>query len=368
LRILKKGLFLFLLVVALKALVLGALLWSANYSLTELAKFADVQSYLKIAGSYPLPYSLEGMQADVKHYPLFPFFVWIISPFFAGNLVYAGFFSAILISSLCCVVLYLIAKQFTEKAFVISLIFAVLPDKWAQVSVYPLSEAVFVLFLLLAAYYHLKDNFMGTYLSLGMLLLARPVGVFFLFSFFLIDVIVKKRLFVIKYAIISTIPFFIFHSYLFILFDKLMMFEDAQIGGSYSGDGFSYPFSALIIGIKDSALLPVRKIYTLIIFLFYLVVFAFALYHFFNTKKYQLFSAIIIPYFIFILFLKGSNHNWWMLSLPRFLIPLAPFGFIFLLGPLKEKYLYALLSISIVMAIAYSVGSHVLHLRFGPVV
>ena len=180
----KKELLLFLLVVALKTIVLGTLLWSVNYSLGELIKFGDVQSYLKIASSYPLPYGLEGMQANVRHYPLFPFFVWIISPFFAGNFVYAGFFSAILISSLCCVVLYLIAKQFTQRAFEIALIFAVLPDKWAQVSVYPLSESVFILFLLLAVYYHLKGNFMGTYLSLGAMLLARPVGVFFLFSFF----------------------------------------------------------------------------------------------------------------------------------------------------------------------------------------
>ena len=118
--------------VALKTIVLGALLWSANYSLGELVKFGDVQSYLKIASSYPLPYGLEGMQANVKHYPLLPFFVWIISPVFAGNFVYAGFFSAILISSLCCVVLYSLAKQFTQRAFEISLIFAVLPDKWAQ--------------------------------------------------------------------------------------------------------------------------------------------------------------------------------------------------------------------------------------------
>lgn len=60
----KKELLLFLLVVALKAIVLGALLWSANYSLGELVKFGDVQSYLKIASSYPLPFSLESMQQN----------------------------------------------------------------------------------------------------------------------------------------------------------------------------------------------------------------------------------------------------------------------------------------------------------------
>jgi hypothetical protein len=308
------------------------------------------------------------MQANVKHYPLFPFCVWIISPFFAGNLVYAGFFTAVLFSSLCCVVLYLIARQFTEKAFTISLIFAVLPDKWAQVSVYPLSEAVFVLFLLLAVYYHLKGNFIGTYLSLGLLLLARPLGTIFLVSFLLIDVIVEKRFFILKYAIIAAIPFFMFHGYLFILFNKIMLFAHAEKGGGWGGAVFSYPFSGLIEGMKDSHLLPARKIYTLVIFLCYAVVFVLAWYHFFNTKKYQLFSAIIIPYFIFTLFLKGSNHNWWMLSLPRLLIPLAPFGLIFLFGQLKEKYLYAILSIGTIMAVAYSIGSRIIHACYGRVV
>lgn len=364
----KKALLIFTLAVTLKIILLGALFLSANCSFDELVWFADVQSYLKIADSFPLPYSFEGMQANAKHYPLLPFFMWIISPFFAGNFVYAGFFSAIMISSLCCVVLYLIAKQFTERAFEISLIFAVLPDKWAQVSIYPLSESIFILFLLLAVYYHLKGNFIGAYTSMGLMLLARPVGALFLFSFLLIDIIVERRFFVIKYAIIAIIPFFVFHGYLFILFDKLMLFADAQIGGAYSGDGFSYPLSGLVAGIKDSNLLLVRKIYTLSIFFCYLVVFILAWYHLFKTKKYQLFSAIIIPYFIFILFLKGNNHNWWMLSLPRFLIPLAPFGFIFLFGKLKEKYLYAILSISTIMSIAYSVGSYIMHIKYGSIV
>jgi hypothetical protein len=359
--VLKKELLIFILAFALKIIILGALLWSANFSFNELTGFSDVRSYLKIAESYPLPYSLEGMQVNARHYPLFPFFVWIISPVFAGNIVYAGFFTAILISSLCCVVLYLIAKQFTQQAFLISLIFAVLPDKWAQVSVYPLSEAVFVLFLLAAVYYHLKGNFSGAYLALALLLLARPLGAIFLASFLLIDIIVEKRFFIIKYAILASIPFLIFHGYLFTVFDKLMLFTHAEKGGDWGGAVFSYPLSGLIAGMIDPDLLPARKIYTLAVFLCYLAVFAVACYHFFNTKKYQLFSALIIPYFIFTLFLKGGNQNWWMLSLPRFLIPLAPFGFIFLFGQLKEKYLYAILGGGTVMAIAYTVGSRILH-------
>jgi len=362
---LKKEISLFFLVAALKIIILGALFWSANYSLGELAKFGDVQSYLKIAGSYPLPYSLEGMQANVRHYPLFPFVVWVISPLFAFNLLYAGFFCTILISSLCCVILYLIAKQFTQKAFEISLIFAVLPDKWAQVSVYPLSESIFVLFLLLAVYYHLKGNFAGAYFSLAMLLLARPLGAIFLLSFLFIDIIVEKRFFIIKHAIFAAMPFLAFHGYLFLLFHKIMLFAHTEKGAGWGGAVFTYPLYGLIEGIKDPQLLLVRKFYTLSVFLGYLIVFALALYHIFYTRKYWLFSAIIIPYFVFTLFLKGSTYNWWMLALPRFLIPLAPFGLILLFGNVKERYLYIILSVGTVMAIAYSIGSHIMHARYG---
>ncbi|HNT56746.1 MAG TPA: hypothetical protein PKL99_02595 [Syntrophales bacterium] len=364
----KKEFLLFFLAAALKTMTLGVLFLTADCSLNELAKFADVQSYLKIAESYPLPYSMEGMESNVRHYPLFPFLVWVMSPFFAGNFVYAGFFTAISISALCSVVLYLIARQFTKKAFLISLVFAVMPDKWAQVSVYPLSESVFVLFLLLAAYFHLKDHFWGTYLSLGTLLLARPLGVIFLFSFLLTDVLIEKKFFVLKYAVVTLVPFFVFHGYLFLLFQKFMFFAHYGKSGGWGGAVFSYPLSGLVEGIKDQGFLLVRKIYTLVTFGFYSVLFALAVYHFFKTERYRFFSILIIPYFIFTLFLKGNSHNWWMLTLPRFLIPIAPFGLIFLLGQLKEKYLYVILGIGTAWAIAYAAGSHVIHLIHGRIV
>ena len=365
---LKKEFLLFFLAVALKTMILGALFLTADCSLSELVKFADVKSYLKIAGSYPLPYGMEGMEVNVRHYPLFPFLVWVTSPLFAGNLVYAGFFTAISISALCSVVLYLIAREFTKRAFLVSLIFAVIPAKWAQVSVYPLSESVFVLLLLLAVYYHLKEHYWGTYLSLGMLLLARPLGVIFLFSFLLTDVLIEKRFFVLKYAVVTMVPFFVFHGYLFLLFQKFMFFVHYGKAGGWGGSVFSYPLSGLVEGIKDQGFLPVRKIYMLVTFGLYSVLFALAVYHVFNTEKYRLFSILIIPYFIFTLFLKGNSHNWWMLTLPRFLIPVAPFGLIFLLGQLKEKYLYVILGIGTAWAIAYAAGSHVIHLIHGRIV
>lgn len=362
---LKKNLLLLLFwVLILKIIILSVLFLSANCSFVELAKFGDVQSYLRIADSFPFPYSREGMQTDTIHYPLFPFFIWFFSSIFGGNLVLSGFFSAILISSLCSLVLYAIAKQFTQRAFEIALIFAVLPDKWAQVSVYPFSEPVFILFLLIAVYFHLKENFIAAYASLGLMLIARPLGIIFLFSFLIIDVLFKKRFFTIKYAVGATIPFLAYQGYLYILFHKLLLFAHAEEGGSWGGSVFSYPLAGLIEGLQDPNLLFIRKIYTLILFGFYLLIFFIAVYHFFKTKNFQLFSAIVIPYFIFTLFLKGDNFNWWMISLPRFLIPLAPFGFIFLFGKLSKKFLYVIVIMGVMIAVSYSVGGHIMHLHY----
>jgi hypothetical protein len=167
--------------------------------------------------------------------------------------------------------------------------------------------------------------------------------------------------------VIATFPFFLFHGYLFLIFHKLLLFADAEKSGGWGGVLFSYPLSGLIAGLKDPGLLLVRKIYTVVTFLFYLTVFSFACYHFFKTKKYRLLAMIIIPYFIFTLFLKGNLYNWWMLSLPRFLIPLAPFGFILLLGELKARYLYLLLALGTGMAIAYVIMSQSMHLQYGPI-
>ena len=361
----KKLFTLFILVLACKITVLLALLLLTGAPLTELAEFGDAPSYVKIAGSFPWPYTLPGMRADVIHYPLFPFFIWIFSPLFGGSYILAGFCSAIVFSSCCSVIFYLIAKQYTPSAFELSLIFAVLPDKWVQVSVYPFSEPVFMLCLLTALLLHLRGKLLLTYCILGLLVVARPVGFIFVSSFFLYDVVIEKRLFVIKYALLSITPFIIFHGYLYWLFGQVVLFAHAESGGSWGGKVFSYPLSGLIEGIADPSLTMVRKIYSTSVFSCYGAVFCCAVYHLFKTEKFRLFSLLVIPYFIFTLFLKGSNFNWWMLSMARFLIPLAPIGYIFILGNLHKKYLYAIFAGGMALSIAYTVGSYYLHLKHG---
>ena len=127
-------------------------------------------------------------------------------------------------------------------------------------------------------------------------------------------------------------------------------------------------FPALLKGLKTPIITGKKILYAHYISFLFGSFCALHLYHFFNTKKYYLFSAIIIPYFIFTLFLKGSNYNWWMLNLPRFLIPLSSFWLNFSIRPIEERYLYVILSIGTVMAIAYSIGSHIMHARYGGVV
>jgi hypothetical protein len=363
---LKKALTLFVLVLACKAAVLLSLLLLTGSSLTELTAFGDARSYISIARSFPLPYSLPGMRADAIHYLLFPFSVWIFSPLFGGNYILAGFCSAIVTSSFCSVILYLIAQRHTRAAFELALIFAVLPDKWAQVSVYPFSEPIFMLCLLSAVLLHQRGKLLWAYSLLGLLVVARPVGVIFVFSFFVYDFVVEKRYFVIRYALISIVPLILFHGYLYWLFSQIMLFADAGSGGAWEGKVFSYPLSGLIEGIRDPSLMVVRKIYSTTVFSCYFAVFCCAAYHLVKTERFRLFSLLVMPYFIFTLFLRGSHVNWWMLSGPRFLIPLAPFGYIFILGNLPKKYLHIIFGGGMALAIAYTIGTHYLHLEHGP--
>lgn len=287
------------------------------------------------------------------------------SSLFNGNYILAGFCSVIVISSCCSVIFYQIARRHTQSSFELALIFAVLPDKWAQVSVYPFSEPIFMLCLLTALLLHQRGKLLWVYSVLGLLVVARPVGFIFVFSFFVYDLVVQKRYFVIRYALISITPFILFHGYLYWLFNQLMLFAHAESGGSWGGKVFSWPLSGLIEGIGDPSLTLVRKIYSTTVFSCYSAIFCCATYHLVKTDRFRLFSLLVIPYFIFTLFLKGNNFNWWMLSSARFLIPLAPFGYLFILGKLPKKYLYVIFGCSMALALAYTVGSHYQHLKHG---
>jgi len=348
-----------------KLLGLLILYFATGRSLGLLLSFGDTPSYLRIAQSFPLPYSDPAMLASTIHYPLYPMTIYLVN-LLANNWIASGYLSIIGISSLASVVFYCIARKFSSHAFSLALLSSCLPPKWVQVSLYPLSEPVLMLFLLLAVLTHLDRRYCWSYFCLSILLLSRPLGAIFLMSFLAYDVFHERRYKHFIYAAIATLPFIFFHGYLYVLFGKILLFQHADKGGTWGGSIFSWPLAGLLSGLVDAQLTVARKLYTTIEFLLYCCVVVAAVKSLKDGMA-SLFSFIIIPYFAFTLFLKGDNHNWWMLSLPRFLLPLAPFGFLYYFCAPRHKYFYpALITASILLGYAYIVGSHYMHIQYGP--
>ena len=354
---------LLLIALSYKVVVLFSLYFVSGGSFSDLLNWGDIHSYIKIAQSFPLPYADGSMLNDVKHYPLYPFAVFIVNGIF-NNIVFSAFFTVIASSSVAVVVFYNIAKGYSKNAFPLAILFACLPPKWVQISVFPWSEPIFILLLLLSVLLFLKERYRLAYTVLGLLLVARPLGVLFLFSFFLYDVVLQRRFRHLPYIVMAVIPFLLFHLYLYSIFGKVLLFAHTP---GWGGQIFSYPLAGFIEGMRDETFIPLRKIYTLGVFVAYSIVFVSAGYYL-RRKEFLLVSLIVIPYFLFTLFLKGETVNWWMVSLPRFLVPLAPFGVLLVLRNLPARYCYALIAVSSMVGIAYTIGSHFLHAKYGGIV
>jgi len=324
----------------------------------------DTPSYLKIAHSFPLPYSNPSLLADTIHYPLYPAVVYLTN-LLCDNWQVSAYVTIISISALTSVIFYHIANKYSKYALSLSLLFSCFPPKWVQVEVYPLSEPIFMLLLLLAVLMHLNKKYTGCYLALSLLVISRPLGFIFLSSFLIYDIFILKRYSHIALSILATLPFILFHGYLYFLYGKILLFQHAAKAGTWGGKIFSWPLSGLISGLLGSELTIIRKLYTSLEFSIYSLV-AITAGRYWRRENLSLFTFIIVPYFAFTLFLKGESHNWWMLSLPRFLFPLAPFGMIYYFSDLKGKYSYpALVAVAALLSFAYVAGSHYLHLKYG---
>ena len=349
-----------------KLIILLALYIISGRSWDVLLSFGDVPSYLRIARSFPFPYNDPSMLQNSIHYPLYPAIVYLAN-LLLGNWVLSGCLTNIGISSLSSVLFYLIACKFSRHALSLALLFSCLPPKWVQVSIYPLSEPIFMFFLLLAVLMHLNQKFGLSYFSLSLLIVSRPLGFIFLASFLAYDVLARKHYRHFILAALATIPFTLFHCYLYVIFGEMLLFQHAVKTGTWGGSIFSWPLSGLVTGLIGNELTMTRKLYTTMEFSAYCAVAVAAVKHW-RQERFTLFSFIILPYFAFTLFLKGGSHNWWMLCLPRFLFPLAPFGFIYYFRELDGKYFYLLMAAAALLGGTYAVGGHYLHLKYGPYV
>jgi hypothetical protein len=153
----------------------------------------------------------------------------------------------------------------------------------------------------------------------------------------------------------ALIPFLLYHIYLFVRFKEVLLLAHAKAGGGWGGKIFSYPLQGLLAGIFDPNLLVIRKIYTCSILILYLVAFIVALR---SIKKddSSLLSCWFLPYFIFTCFLKGETYNWWMISFPRLILPIAPAGMILVGRYFSKRTLQYIAGAALILGIAYSVA------------
>ncbi len=249
---------LFILAFFIRLLVLILIGMFGPHSFETLSKWYNADSYLDIAGSFPLPYDPPDMAWDTKNYPLFPFFIYVSSLIF-DNIVFCGYFVVVVFSSLATVIFYKIAQKFSDNAFSLALIFCCFSPRWLALSTYLWSEPVFIFFLLLAFLFFIKDDFLPAFVSLGICSIARPVGILFIGSFLLFSIFYKREILIsiIKYSIVAIIPFALFHLYLFFRFDEMLLFS-GQVR-SWGGQVLSYPLHGLIARLLDPTLLTVGK-------------------------------------------------------------------------------------------------------------
>ena len=180
------------------------------HSFTEMANWYDGKSYIAIAESYPWPYDPPEYRVNARHYPLYPFFIYLLA-LVLKNYALSAYVVSVLAGALAVVAFYHLARQFTERAFQISLIFCCFPPKWLSVSTFVWAEPVFVLMLILSFYLLARDKYLPAFLTLGLASIARPVGPIFLPSFVIFSLFIQqvspRKVLILSVA--AMMPFFL---------------------------------------------------------------------------------------------------------------------------------------------------------------
>lgn len=339
------------LLIRLTTLLLIALF--TPYSLNELSTRYDSDSYLAITNSFPVPYNAPSMLPDAKHYPLLPFFIFLTN-LLLNHLILSAHFVVLMAGSIAVVIFYNIAKKYSDNAYELAVLFSCFPPKWLHVSTFIFSEPVFMMFLLLGILLILEKKYLPAFASLGVAGIGRPVGIVFLAAFVAYSFIRERKISItIAGLSLGLTPFILFHLYLYSQFHRLLLFAHSK---GFGGRIFSFPFDGLFEGLFDTNMLILRKLYTPLIFIFYLLSF-FVCLAMLKKSRYLLITLWYLPYFIFTSFIKGESINWWFISSPRLLLPIAPAALLLLGQYLSKERLQVLFYLAMLLGVAYTIGT-----------
>lgn len=351
-RRLKPSLVLFLVALILRSasLVLAGRLLGLTF--TQIASFQDGPSYLSLASHwamYPSPQS-------VIHFPFYPLVIALFSlltpfPELAGLVV------SVLAGSLAVAIYGQVLRRYTCHWFEIALVFSVFPFRWFNINQLVMSEALFLMLLLLSLLLHEKGHYLLSGCVLGFSWLTRLQGVFLLPALLFRSLHTRDRTSrILLWLIPSSVLLAALGVYLAVRFGNAGIYfqeHSRYWGGSY----FSYPFAAYVSGFLDPKISWFRKPYTALVLILYFGGFIVGIVRWRrNRPEWSLWLLWALPFLFLQTVLQSKTINWPFISSARLLLPAAPAILLFWLDGCSRKRLLILFGLLVPLAFAYTVA------------
>lgn len=334
--------------------IILSLIFSVD-SVYELSNLHDGKSYITIAKSFPVPYKDPSIFApNLRHFPLYPLFIYLFSGFFRSYSFSSIFVSAIFSSAAVCI-FFLVAERLCAAPDACSMVFISLPFGWLAVSSLARSEGVFMFLTLLSIYFFLCEKHWLSALSLGFAIVTRITGIFILFIYFVYLVYSRKTKAISQLPVyfIALVPLLLYSLYLYNQFGSPLAYVDAQ-SHAYRGRIFDFPFKSIVMGICNPKIIVLKKIQVAVLVLIYVYAWWVSFHR--AGNKLMKFPFIWISVFIVhALTMGGESSVVGFRVFARLMIPAAPAVILVLMEKVPRRFWNFLSIGGMMLAIIYVV-------------
>jgi hypothetical protein len=321
-------------------------------TLTQIASFQDGTSYIYLATQRPI----YPVVASVTHFPLYPLVIRVFS-FLVPSAELAAPLVSLVAGSAAVAVYAQVLRRYTERWFEIALVFSVFPFRWFNISQLVMSEALFLMLLLLGLLLQERGHRLLSGCVLGLSWLTRISGVLLLPAFLFRSL--RSRTGLLR-MLLGLVPAFALLAALFIYFEirfgsPLIYFQENN--RLWGGSRFSYPFAAYLSGFFDPGIDWLRKAYVALVLVEYFGGFIVGVVRWRrNHPEWTVWILWAMPFLGLQTILHGKGVNWGFISSARLMLPAAPAILVFWLEGLSRKRLYILFGLLLPLAFAYTVA------------
>ncbi|HEY3138844.1 MAG TPA: hypothetical protein VGL29_22680 [Blastocatellia bacterium] len=321
-------------------------------TIAQIASFQDGPSYIYLASHFPI-YPDPGA---VIHFPFYPIvialFSLFISPIEASALVVS-----LLAGSVAVPIYGQILRRYTERWFEIALVFSVFPFRWFNISQLAMSEALFLLLLLVSLLLQEKGHHLASGCVMGLSWLTKLSGVFLLPAFLYRSLRAGDRpLRIVLWPVPAILFIAGFSLYLVMRFGNASIYfqeHNRLWGGSY----FSYPFSAYISGFLDPGISWLRKPYVALVLILYFAGLVVGIVRWRRRHpEWTMWILWALPFLLLQTILHGEGTNWGFISSARLMMPAAPAILLFWLDGCSRKRLLLLYGLLVPLAFGYNIA------------